>query len=147
MEVIGGTTYASGDCWLNCLYEDGTTCPIHISDLIEERPNEALIELDRVKKRAKVTISMITDLNWVVMDDLQTPKLVKRVNRAKLPCPGDKWWLFVGDKTLEEASAIINEQWGLTDKGFVNGDCGIEWNWWEADGKRSENRHSRIERE
>lgn len=129
--VVSCTKYAN-DVWVECLYEDGTTCPIHVSDLIEERPNEILTEIDRAAKRTKVTIGMMTKMNWVVMTDAQTPKLVARVNRGKLPRPSDKWWLFVGDKTLAEATAEINYRWGLEDKGFIIGDCGIEWNWWEA---------------
>ena len=127
--VRGGTKYAGGDVWLDCLYEDGTTCPIHISDLLETRSGEILAELERTTKGEKQTIEKLTGFKWVVMTDTQTPKLVGRVEHRHLR---DRWTLFVGDKTFEEATMLINQQWGLDDRGFIVGDCGIEWNWWEA---------------
>lgn len=62
--------------------------------------------------------------NWVHMNDLQTPVLC-----ADRPLRHPR--MFVGDKTLRQATKLINAKWNLMDEGFVLVDDVPVWKWWD----------------
>lgn len=71
------------------------------------------------------TIYQLTGCNWVVMSDMQTPKLVREIVDHRLPR------LRVSSMTLSEATQYINESWDLCDRGFVQIENHVIWQWWD----------------
>lgn len=75
----------------------------------------------------ELTIYQLTGCHWVVMSDMQTPKLMRKIVDHRLPR------LRVGSMTLDEATWYINKSWDLCDRGFVEVEGHVVWNHWEGD--------------